>query len=100
MASPAPAIPNGIPQYFVPETMNEAQAVRKWEQQTNTSARGATPILAYKPKLVGQAGIRYQDKKTTLFTDRTYSFHLEELPARLKLTGIDTWSTRTLTRVA
>ena len=82
-----PAIPNGIPQYFVPETMNEAQAVQKWEQQTNTSARGATPILAYKPKLVGQASIRYQDKKTTLFTDRTYSFHLEELPR----TGLIHW---------
>ena len=82
-----PAIPNGIQQYFVPEALNEAQAVQKWEQQTNFSARGATPLLAYKPKLVGQASIRYQDKKTAIFTDRTYSFHIEELPR----TGLIHW---------
>jgi septin family protein len=36
-------------------------------------------VLAYQPVLLAQAGIRYQDKKSTVYTTKTYAFHVPSL---------------------
>lgn len=83
-----PALPSAITQYFLPERLSEGQALQAWEQRNNTSARGVGQMqLAYQPMLLGQATVRYQDKKTMLYTARTYAFKIPELPA----TGLIHW---------
>src|SRR6185295_650511 len=76
------------PQYFFPAVMNGPQALQAWEQQTHFAATNATqPILAYKPVLFGQASVRYQDKKTQLYSARTFAY---EIPG-LERTGLVHW---------
>jgi hypothetical protein len=82
-----PPIPSAITQYFLPERLSEREALQAWEQQNNRSAGNAQGRLAYKPALIGQATVRYQDKKTSLYTARTYAFLIPDLPA----TGLIHW---------
>ena len=82
MKQAQPPVPSAINTYFLPEKLGEGEALRAWEEQNNTSARGAgNAQLAYKPVLLGQASVRYQDKKTSLYTARTYTFMIPELPS-------------------
>jgi vacuolar-type H+-ATPase subunit H len=79
---------SAITQYFLPEVLTERDALAQWEQRTNSSARGAAPArLGYRPMLLGQSTVRYQDKKTSLYTARTYTFMIPDLPA----TGLIHW---------
>lgn len=76
----APALPSAISQFFIPATVTAEQAIQYYEQQTRIAFTGAANVmLAYKPMLLAQAGIRYQDRKTQLFTSRTYAFHVPNL---------------------
>ena len=43
--------------------------------------------MAYKPVILGQSNVRYQDKKTSLYTARVYAFQIDELPQ----TGLIHW---------
>jgi hypothetical protein len=77
-----PALPSAISQYFLPETIGQTDALQAWEQRSGTSARGAGQArLVYKPAVFGQANLRYQDKKTSLYTARTYAFRIDDLPS-------------------
>ncbi|MFZ4816191.1 MAG: helicase HerA domain-containing protein [Phototrophicaceae bacterium] len=83
-----PAIPSAITQYFLPNRITANEAVSNWERQSNSSARQASvPRLAYRPMVIGQANVRYQDKKTSLYTARTYAFRLDDIAS----TGLVHW---------
>ncbi len=76
----APALPSAISQYFLPASVTAQQALQYYEQQTRIAFTGAPQtMLAYKPVLLGQASIRFQDRKTQLYTTRSYAFHIPSL---------------------
>jgi hypothetical protein len=75
-----PPVSGSTPQYFLPNTLTGQQALGQWERQTNFTAQSVTGmVMAYKPVLLAQATVRYQDRKTQLFTARTYAFHVPGL---------------------
>ena len=77
-----PALPSSISQYFLPENLSQTEALQQWEQGANRSAHAAgNARIAYKPVVFGQANVRYQDKKTSLYTARNYAFRIDDLPA-------------------
>ncbi|MBC8170684.1 MAG: DUF87 domain-containing protein [Anaerolineae bacterium] len=75
-----PALSSSTIQYFLPNTITAQQAVTGWEQQTQYRAQSVgASILGYKPVLLAQANMRYQDKKAQVYTARTYGFQIPEL---------------------
>jgi hypothetical protein len=75
-----PGLPTAIQQYFLPAVYTGQQAIGAWEQQTRVQiANLGTVSLAYKPVLLAQAAVRYQDRKTQLFTARVYAFQIPGL---------------------
>ena len=84
----APPVPSGIAQYFVPPTLNSQQALAQWQQRTNFAARSVSnPALAYQPGLLAQAAVRYQDRKTEVFTALYYAYFIPDLDK----TGLVHW---------
>ncbi len=84
----APALPSAISQYFLPASVTAQQAIQYYEQQTRIAFTGAPQtILAYKPVLLGQASIRFQDRKTQLYITHSYAFHVPSLDR----TGMVRW---------
>ncbi len=79
-ATNPPAVPTAIPQIFLPASVSSDQAIQNWAQQTSAmvTAFGGSS-LAYRPVLLGQAVIRYQDRKTQLFINRPYAFHVPDV---------------------
>ncbi len=76
----APALPSAISQYFLPASVTPQQAIQYYEQQTRIAFTGAPQtILAYKPVLLGQASIRFQDRKTQLYITRSYAFQIPSI---------------------
>lgn len=75
-----PPITSSIDQFFLPMRVNSQQAMGEWEQRTGTAAQAfGGAALVYKPILLAQAVVRYQDRKASLFTARRYAYHLPEL---------------------
>lgn len=75
-----PVLAASTTQYFLPNTITAQQAVAGWEQQTRLRAQlSGTPLLTYQPVLLTQATVRYQDKKASIYTARTYSYHVPDL---------------------
>ena len=75
-----PPLPSSTSQYFLPAAVTSEQAITIWEQQTRVAIQsmgGAS--LAYKPVLLAQAAVRYQDHKTQLYTARMYSYQVPNL---------------------
>ncbi|MBI1277824.1 MAG: DUF87 domain-containing protein [Anaerolineaceae bacterium] len=86
--STPPALPSAISEYFLPASVTAEQALAYYEQQTRIAVTGTTAsMLAYKPVLLGQANIRFQDRKTQLYLTRTYAF---QIPA-VERTGMVRW---------
>ncbi len=84
----ASVLPSTISQFYLPATMTGQQALGQWEQQTHFAATNVSdPILAYKPVLLAQASVRYQDRKTQLYHARTFAF---QIPG-LERTGLVHW---------
>jgi DNA helicase HerA-like ATPase len=72
-----PPMPSNLSQYFLPASMTSQQAISAYEQQTrlaSSSYGGAS--LAYRPVLLAQAAVRYQDRKTQLYNAFTYAFQI------------------------
>ncbi len=83
-----PPLPSTSVQYFLPHLMNGQQAIAAWERRTNFSAQSVGNLaLAYKPILLAQAGVRYQDRKSSIYTLRMYAY---QIPG-LEKTGIVHW---------
>ena len=66
-----PALPDDILQYFLPPAFAASQALTHWQDQMGALPLGAQGgMLVYRPGLLAQATIRYQDKKAQVFTAR------------------------------
>jgi hypothetical protein len=87
-SSNRPPLPSTTPQYFLPHLIAFQQAFSDWQRRTNFSPQSmGNPMLAYKPVLLAQAGIRYQDRKSGVFTMRLYGYQIPNL----EKTGIVHW---------
>ena len=67
-------------QYFLPNQLTVQQAVANYQQETQSPAQnvqGAT--LVYRPQLLAQAIVRYQDRKSAVYTAYTYTYRVPEL---------------------
>ncbi len=70
-----PPVPSTIAQYFLPGELSSQQAISAWEQKTNVAAASLGGVmLTYRPVLIAQASVRYQDRKTQLYTPRQYAY--------------------------
>jgi hypothetical protein len=75
-----PPVSAAVPQYFIPNRLTSQQAVGMWEQQSGQSAQqfgGAQ--LVYKPAVLAQAVVRYQDRKAAIYTARTFTYQVPDL---------------------
>jgi hypothetical protein len=76
----APPLSSAIAQYFLPIALNAEQAVADWARRTNfavTAMGGAR--LAYTPALLAQATVRFQDKRTQVYTARIYAYLVPDI---------------------
>ena len=67
-------------QYFLPNQLTVQQAVAEYQQQTQSptqNVQGAT--LVYRPLLLAQAIVRYQDRKSSVYTAYTYTYRVPDL---------------------
>ena len=74
-----PPLPSSVVQYFVPHAITNQQAMLEWQQRTGFTAQGNQAVLAYQPVLLAQAAVRFQDRKTGVYTARYYSYRIPEL---------------------
>ncbi|MEM9950749.1 MAG: DUF87 domain-containing protein [Chloroflexota bacterium] len=78
-----PPVSSSMQEYFLPTIMTSQQAFAAYEQRTGQRlpTQGRV-MLAYKPVLLAQTAVRYQEKKAEIFTSRDYGFHIPDLEAR------------------
>ncbi|MCC6805415.1 MAG: hypothetical protein IT319_21225, partial [Anaerolineae bacterium] len=83
-----PPVPSSIAQYFVPTGVSSQQALADWSYKTSValSAPGAA-TLAYRPFLLAQVSVRYQDRKSQLYSTRQYAY----LVSDIDLAGMVRW---------
>jgi len=75
-----PPLPSSGAQYFLPAAVTSQAAINAWEQQTHIAIQSmGGSSLAYKPVLLAQAAVRYQDRKTQLYTARIYTYQIPNL---------------------
>ncbi|MAS37756.1 MAG: hypothetical protein CL610_27415 [Anaerolineaceae bacterium] len=75
-----PPVPSSIDQYFIPHQMSSQQALATWQQRTGFMVQAADQaVLAYRPVVLAQAAVRYQDRKTGVFTARYYNYRIPDL---------------------
>jgi Skp family chaperone for outer membrane proteins len=75
-----PPLSQSVSQYFLPTDLSSEQAMRAYEQRTGVISTGiGGAALAYRPVLIAQATVRYQDRKTQVFTAREYAFRVPSL---------------------
>ena len=75
-----PPLSAAVAQYFLPVALNADQAVADWARRTNfavTSMGGAR--LAYSPALLAQATVRFQDKRTQVYTARIFAYLVPDI---------------------
>ncbi|HUN09273.1 MAG TPA: DUF87 domain-containing protein [Aggregatilineales bacterium] len=83
-----PALPAATTQYFIPATVSAQQAIDGYIQQTRIMAMGMpSALLAYRPVLLAQAQVRYQDKKAQMFTAQPYAYLVPDV----QKAGIVAW---------
>lgn len=76
-----PVVASTIAQMFMPETIPMRTAIANWERQYGFQAQGfGGGTLIYKPFLLAQASVRYQDRKTGANTVRQYAYHVPDVP--------------------
>lgn len=79
-AAAQPPVSSTMPQFFLPHIITSQQALNKWQQATGfTAATLAGTILAYRPMLLAQASIRFQDKKTQMYTARAVAYQIPDV---------------------
>ncbi len=70
-----PPVPSAIAQYFLPAGVSSQQAIAEWERKTNFTATAMGDVmLAYRPFLLAQVSVRYQDRKTQLYSTRQHAY--------------------------
>jgi hypothetical protein len=84
-----PPVPSSVAQYFLPNSISSDQAIGEWERKTNFAISGYGGVaLAYRPFLLAQVSVRYQDRKTQLYTTRQYAY----LVSNIEQAGIIHWN--------
>lgn len=75
-----PALPADVPQYHLMPLFGAAQAVGQWQAQIGALPLGGpAPALVYRPGLLAQATVRYQDRKSGTYTARAYAVLVPEV---------------------
>jgi hypothetical protein len=74
-----PPLPSTIVQYFLPHLITSQQALLEWQQRTGFTAHGSQAMLTYQPMLLAQAAVRFQDRKTGVYTARYYAYRIPDL---------------------
>ncbi|MFN8378267.1 MAG: DUF87 domain-containing protein [Anaerolineae bacterium] len=75
-----PALPADVPQYHLMPVFAAAQAVGQWQAQIGAVPLGGPPpALVYRPGLLAQATVRYQDRKSGTYTARAYAVLVPEV---------------------
>ena len=75
-----PPLSSSISQYYLPAEISSQQAIADWEQRTNFAAQSfASAQMTYKPVLLAQASVRYQDAKRSIYTSRIYAYQIPGL---------------------
>ncbi len=75
-----PPISSSISQYYLPAEVTSQQAIAEWQQRTNFAVQGFFGAqMAYKPALLAQASVRYQDAKRRIYTTRMYAYQIPGL---------------------
>jgi hypothetical protein len=79
-ADSPPPLPASTSQYFLPNALTSQQAIANWERKTGFAATGlGSVIMAYKPVLLAQASLRFQDRKTQLYVTRMKAYQVPNL---------------------
>ncbi|MFN8562961.1 MAG: DUF87 domain-containing protein [Anaerolineae bacterium] len=74
-----PPVPSSIPQYFLPSAVSSQQALADWQLKTNVAAVPGAATLAYRPFLLAQLSVRYQDRKSGLYSTRQYAYLISDV---------------------
>ena len=75
-----PPLSSTLPQYFLPAAISIEQAVEGWQQQTGVKAQVTSEsVLLYQSMLIGQAEVRYADRKSGLSVIQDYCYHVPEV---------------------
>jgi hypothetical protein len=80
-----PPLSSSTAQFFIPARLSLQEAVNRWQERTGNQAQQVGGhMMAYKPVMLGQAIVRYQEKKASIYTARTYAYFVPEVrPAGL-----------------
>ncbi len=77
-----PSLPSTIYQHYLPVDYTVEQGIRSWEQWTRQPAIQVETRrrLLYRPALLAQTMVRFQNSKTNTFETYTYAFVVPNLP--------------------
>ncbi len=76
-----PVMPSDVAQFFLPNAIPTRTAIANWERQYGFAAqRFGGAELIYRPFLLAQASVRYQDRKTGVNTIRRHAYHVPDVP--------------------
>lgn len=83
-----PPVAATVAQYFIPANISSDHALALWERRFNIAAAALGGIvLAYQPYLLAQVSVRYQDRKTQVYSTRQYAY----LVSNVDQSGIIHW---------
>jgi hypothetical protein len=75
-----PPLSSAVSQYYLPAEIPASQALAAWEQRTSFTAQGYSGLqIAYRPVLLAQATVRYQDAKRRIYTSRVMAYQVPGL---------------------
>lgn len=75
-----PPIPSSVEEFFLPARLSAQQSILNWANQTGSQPQQVTNLtMVYKPVLLAQTAVRYQDRKSQIFTMRHYAFHVDDV---------------------
>ncbi|GAB4324449.1 MAG: DUF87 domain-containing protein [Phototrophicales bacterium] len=75
-----PPVSSSIAQYYLPPQFNMQQALGAWQQSSGVSVQNVQGgMLVYKPVLLVQAVVRYQDRKANVYTARIFTYEVPDL---------------------
>lgn len=78
----APVLPSSVPQYYIPTDFTVERSVRNWEDKAGSAAMSVETRkrLLYRPVLLAQADVRFEDKASNTSEARTYAFSVSSVP--------------------
>ncbi|MEP7291299.1 MAG: hypothetical protein ABI835_05925, partial [Chloroflexota bacterium] len=75
-----PPVTASVAQYFLPAVISSQQAIADWEHKTNFAATAfGGVVLAYRPFLLAQVSVRYQDRKTQVYSTRQFAYLISDV---------------------